>query len=104
MSGGYQVSPKELTEHASRVAAIAGSIEKAAEAAKSEGVLGSGNPFGIFSQLIVPTQGTLASAVAGYIANLADSTQQMSKALKDNADMYQALDDDMAVQIGKLLT
>lgn len=104
MSGGYRVSPKQLAEHASRVSAFAGSIHKAADAAKSEGVLGSGNPFGIFSALIVPTQGRLASAVADYISSLGDSTHQMSKALKDNADMYQALDDDMAVQIGKLLT
>lgn len=103
MSGGYNVKPAELASHAARVQSIAGSISKAADAAKTEGVMGSGNPYGVFTVLVVPTLGTAAAAAGEFIAGLGDSATDMSTAVKNNADVYQSVEDFLLAQIGKLI-
>lgn len=86
---GYQVDPAALREHASRVGAIAGRIEHASAAAKEEGI-GGAHPYGLlFSPLVVPVLGTVATAAKAMIAGTGALGRGMQSSLSKNVDVYE---------------
>ncbi|HET6876878.1 MAG TPA: hypothetical protein VFH38_05070 [Jatrophihabitans sp.] len=91
----FTVDPAVLQAQASAVHGVAQLVEAAGAAA--EQVELGGDAYGkVISPLLDPVLATLLPNVAGSIAHAADLGESIVDGLRDNSDVYQGIEDDLA--------
>jgi hypothetical protein len=101
---GYQVDPAQLREHATRLGALAGKVEHAADAANTEGI-GGAHPYGLlFSPLAVPVLGLVAGLAKKMITGSGALGREMQTSLTKNVDVYELAEKQIATAVKKVLS
>lgn len=92
MSGdGFHVSTQELHSHAATVDGVASAVDEAADAAGTERA--GGLVYGVlFDGLAQPFLNLWADHLKAVIANNAEVGHSISKAIADNADTYEGVE------------